>query len=53
MKAVTICYMSEALEGQQLQLSWNEGEVFRLDGSVSETDVSAGHTRIFSAEAQF
>ena len=53
MKAVTICYMSEALEGQQLQLSWNEGAVFRLDGSVSETDVSAGHTRIFSAEAQF
>ena len=53
MKAVTICYMSEALEGQQLTLSWTEGESFRLDGSVSETDVNAGHTRIFSAEAQF
>ena len=53
MKAVTICYMSEALEGQQVQLSWNEGEVFRLDGSVPQTDVGAGHTRIFSAEAVF
>ena len=53
MKAVTICYMSEALEGQSLQLSWNEGDVFHLDGSVSQTDVNAGHTRIFSAEVQF
>ena len=53
MKAVTICYMSEALEGQQLTLSWKEGETLRLDGSVSETDVNTGHTRIFSAEALF
>ena len=53
MKAVTICYMSEALEGQQLQLSWTEGETFRLDGSVAETVVGTGHTRIFTAEAQF
>lgn len=53
MKSVTICYMSEALEGQQLHLAWNEGEIFRLDGSLSETDVTAGHTRIFSAEVAF
>lgn len=53
MKAVTICYMSEALEGQQLQLSYTEGDVLRLDGSLVETDVCAGHTRIFSAQAEF
>ena len=53
MKAVTICYMSEALEGQQLQLTWQEGEVFHLDGSVSRTDGGQGNTRIFSAEAVF
>lgn len=53
MKAVTICYMSEALEGQQLQLSYTEGDVLRLDGSLTETDVCTGHTRIFSAQAVF
>ena len=53
MKTVTICYMSEALEGQKLQLSYTEGDILRLDGSLTETDVAAGHTRIFSAEAVF
>ena len=53
MKAVTICYMSEALEGQQLQLTWTGTQLFRLDGSAAQTDVSGGHTRIFSAEAEF
>ena len=53
MKAVTICYMSEALEGQQLQLSYTQGDVLRLDGSLAGTDVCAGHTRIFSAQAEF
>lgn len=53
LKAVTICYMNEAREGQQLQLAWTEGDVLRVDGFVPQTDVSAGHTRIFSAEAEF
>lgn len=53
MKEVTICYMSEALEAQALQLTWQEGTVFHLDGSVSRTDGDQGHTRIFSAEAVF
>ena len=53
MKSVTICYMSEALEGQQLHLNFTEGDIFRLDGSITGTNVAAGHTRIFSAQAQF
>ena len=53
LKAVTICYMSEALEGQQLHLSISNGDVFHVDGSVEATDVSSGHTRIFSARAEF
>ena len=53
MKAFTICYNCEALEGQQLHLSYTQGDVFHLDGSLSGTDVAPGHTRIFSAEAQF
>ena len=52
-KAATICYHNEALEGQQLSLCWTGEEVFRVDGSVSETDAPAGHTRIFSAEVEF
>lgn len=53
LKSVTVCYNSEALEGQQLHLNYTEGEILRVDGSVSETDAHAGHTRIFSAQAQF
>ena len=53
LKAVTICYMSEATEGQQLHLSIAQGEAFHVDGSVPQTDVNAGHTRIFSAQAEF
>ena len=53
LKAATICYMTEALEGQQLQLSWSGEETIRVDGSLSQTDVDAGHTRIFSAQLEF
>ena len=53
MKAVSICYMSEALEGQTLRLSHGGADIFKVDGSVPGTDVSDGHTRIFSALAEF
>ena len=54
MKAVTVCYMSEALEGQQLRLSYTDDpSVLRLDGCLAQTDVCAGHTRVFSAQAEF
>ena len=41
------------VQGQQLQLSWTGEEVLRVDGSVSQTDVDTGHTRIFSAHLEF
>ena len=53
MKAVSICYMSEALEGQTLRLSYDGEAVFKVDGSVPQTDVASGHTRIFSASVEF
>lgn len=53
MKSVTICYMSEAREGENLQLGWTDGDCFQLDGSLPGADVHAGHTRIFSAQAEF
>ena len=53
MKAVSICYMSEAREGQTLRLSYSEGDVFKVDGSLSQTDASVGHTRIFASQVEF
>ena len=53
LKAVTICYMNEAREGQQVRLGWSDEGVLRVDGSVAQTDVNAGHTRIFSAQMEF
>ena len=53
MKAATICYMTEALEGQQLDLHWSGEDVLRVDGSVPQTDVNPAHTRIFSSQLEF
>ncbi len=52
-KAVSICYSNEALEGQQIHLTYTDGDILRLDGSLSGTDVPVGHTRIFSAQMEF
>ena len=53
MKAVSICYMSEALEGQALHLSYAQDSLFKVDGVLPQTPVAAGHTRIFSAALEF
>lgn len=53
MKAVSICYMSEALESQSLLLHFDADTLFKVDGSLTQTSVSTGHTRIFSAEVEF
>ena len=53
MKAVTVCYLSEALEGQQVALHWDLGEALTVDGSVPKTDGSSGHTKIFTARMEF
>lgn len=53
LKAVTICYMSEAFEGQNIRLCWTGEDILLVDGSVPNTAVSFGHTRIFSAQLEF
>jgi len=53
LKAVSISYNNEALEGQTLQLCWEMTDTFRLDGVLSRTDANAPYTRIFSAQAEF
>lgn len=52
-KAVTICYNNEAKDGQQIRLSWANSDVLRVDGSVTDTSVSPGHARIFTAQMEF
>ena len=52
-KAVTISYNSEALEGQQVELTWSEEGALRVDGLLSQTDVTGKNTRIFSAQMEF
>lgn len=53
MKAVTICYLSEALEGQQVNLHWDMGEALTVEGAVAKTDDNTGHTKIFTAKMEF
>ena len=50
---MTICYLSEALEGQQVELHWENAGVLKVDGSVAKTDVNSGQTKIFTAQAEF
>ena len=53
MKAVTVCYLSEALEGQQVRLCWANADSLTVEGAVTKTDVNAGHTKIFTAAMEF
>ena len=53
LKAITICYNNEALEGQYIDLTWQEGSVLQVDGSIAATDVGGKPTRIFCAQLEF
>ena len=51
---LTVCYVSEAREGQELELSWqqNEDGSIRIEASRLEGD-SASHSRVFAAQVQY
>ena len=54
-KEFTVCYLSEATENQQIELTYgmeNEG-VFQVDGSVARTDGDDKKTRVFSVKMLF
>jgi acyl-ACP thioesterase len=52
---LTVCYLSEAREGEQIRLSWElqEDGSLRLDGQREPLDVSATHGRVFSVQMLF
>ena len=55
MKEFVICYLSEAREGEQLQLSWqqdNEG-VLHVETVRSEDAAAAGHSRVCAVRIQY
>ena len=55
MAEFVICYLSEAREGEVLELDWQllDGPVLQVDAHRLETDVSAKQTRVFAAKVLF
>ena len=51
----TVCYLSEAREGQQIQLNWQlvEGDCLQVDGRRERTDVPGEQERVFAAQVRF
>ena len=52
---ITLCYASEALEGEQVRLSWalSESGVLQVDGHRGQTVEAGKQTRIFAAEVVY
>lgn len=54
-KEFTVCYLSEALPGEELTLYWQKGEdgIFSLDGRRVSTNVPSGEVRVFAVRLLF
>lgn len=54
-KKFTVCYLSEAREGQLLRLNWalSDGPLLVVDALRKEDDAPAGHRRVFSVRMLF
>ena len=52
---ITLCYLNEALEDQQIRLLWglSEGGVLQVDALRTSTDDHPKETRVFSAQVCF
>ena len=50
----TVCYLSEALEGQEITLGWTEKEnSVCIEALRKDASQSAGHSRVFAAELRY
>lgn len=51
----TVCYLSEAREGQQLDLSWelSDGPCLQVEAHREKADVPGCQERVFAAQIQF
>ena len=54
-RELTLCYLSEAWEEEQLQLHWEMSDdgIFQMEAQRPEGPNSSGHSRVFAAQAQF
>ena len=54
-KEMVICYLSEAREGENVEISWalEEGGILNVDAHRKEEKMSMGHSRVFSAQIRF
>ena len=54
-KEFTVCYLSEAREGQEITLNWqlSDGPVLQVNAHREKTDVASGKDRVFSAQVMF
>lgn len=54
-KEFTICYLSEAREGQQIDVNWqlSEDNILQVDGRRERTDVPGENERVFAAMVSF
>lgn len=54
-KEMVICYLSEAREGETVDIAWElgEGQILCVDAQRKEDEMSAGHSRVFSVQVRF
>jgi len=55
LRECTLCYLSEAREGQLLELTWElpQPDTLQVDAHWEKTDVPAGQERVFAAQLLF
>lgn len=54
-KEFTVCYLSEAREGQEVSLDWEllDGPILQVNAHREKTDVPGAKERVFSAQVAF
>ena len=54
-KELVICYLSEAREGEFVDITWalEEGDILCVDACRKEGNLSMGHSRVFSVQIRF
>ena len=54
-RELTLCYMSEVTENEEVTLHWDlaEGPVMTVEATRSDGEMTAAHSRVFSARVEF
>ena len=54
-RAITVCYLSEAREGQEITLRWEmtDEDMLLVDACREKTDLSGSQERMFAAQIQY